>query len=377
MMRLALILLLALSGVAAPLFGQQKTWEQQKQKEKNRWEERNRREKEAWDKQREAERLHWQDMIERESTAWNAHVEAVKKKWQDLKFSEVRVWVGYGENENSRFQADFENGSLKIEVLGEKGEDPGILQQRAIEILHQLLRERARPNEAPILDNQLEIDPAADRIPPGYVDIRSHLAPDGHTYEKMDVTIPFRQDHLRTRAQRVAPLVQQFARKYNVNPKLVMAVIHTESSFNPRAISTFRRSGRGVGHAYGLMQLVPFSGGKEAYQFLGGRGEPSAALLFDPRANIELGIVYLHKLEHHYFGAVGEALNRQYVMTAGYNTGPYNVARAFGGGRNISAAIPAINALPPPRLYQHLLYNLPYWETRDYLQKVILRISLY
>lgn len=377
MRKFAGILLLAICWAAAAMFAQQEAWEQQQQREKNRWEERNRREKEAWDKQREAERQHWQDMIERESAAWNAHVEAVKKKWQDLKFSEVRVWVGYGENENSRFQADFENGSLKIEVLGEKGEDPGILQQRAIAMLQQLLRERARPDEPPILEKQLEIDPNAERFPPGYVEVRSQLAPNGRTYQKMDITIPFRQDHLRIRAQRVAPLVQQFAQKYNLNPKLVMAVIHTESSFNPRAISTFRRSGGGVGHAYGLMQLVPFSGGKEAYEFLGGRGEPSPALLFDPRANIELGTVYLHKLEHHYFGMVKEAQSRQYVVTAGYNTGPYNVARAFGGRRNVGAAIPAINALTPPGLFQHLLYNLPYWETRDYLQKVIRRINLY
>jgi soluble lytic murein transglycosylase-like protein len=50
---------------------------------------------------------------------------------------------------------------------------------------------------------------------------------------KFSDNIPFRRDHLRIRAQRIAPAVQQYAAKYKVNPQLVMAIIHTESSFNP------------------------------------------------------------------------------------------------------------------------------------------------
>ena len=60
-----------------------------------------------------------------------------------------------------------------------------------------------------------------------------------------------------------------------INPKLVMAVIHTESAFNPKARSTFKRKNGRTGHAYGLMQLVPYSGGKEAYNYLGYNGNPT------------------------------------------------------------------------------------------------------
>lgn len=365
-----------LIGVTS-LFAQKETYEQQKQREKERWEEQSRKEKEAWEQQAKQERQRWQDMMDRESAAWQTHVEAVKKKWEDIKFSDVRVWVGYSQDNGSRFQADFENGNLKIEVLGGENDSPEALQQRAIEIMHRLLQERMRPDEEPILKDQLEIDPAANQIPTGYVDVNKYRAPDGREYEKMTVKIPFREDHLRVRSRRVVSLVQRYAQKYGINPQLVMAIIHTESSFNPKAISTFRKAGGGTGHAYGLMQLVPAYGGREAYKFLGGRGEPSPAVLFDPEKNIEMGIVYLYKLKQHYFKSVSHLQNKRYLMTAGYNTGPHNVARAFGSQRNINAAIPVINAMEPPRLYSHLLYNLPYAETRAYLRKVTQRISLY
>lgn len=362
---------------SAALFAQEETYEQQKQREKEQWEEQSRKEKEAWEEQAEQERRHWQDMMDRESAAWQAHVDAVKKKWEDMKFSDVRVWVGYSQDNDSRFQADFENGNLKIEVLGKENDPPEVLQQRAIEIMHKLLQERIRPDEEPILNDQLEIDPAANQIPAGYVDVNKYRAPDGREYEKMTVKIPFRQDHLRIRSQRTASLVQRYAQKYDINPQLVMAIIHTESSFNPKAISTFRKPGGGVGHAYGLMQLVPAYGGREAYEFLGGRGEPSPAVLFDPEKNIEMGIAYLYKLKQHYFKSVSHLQNKRYLMTAGYNTGPYNVARAFNGQRDINAAIPLINGMEPPRLYNHLLYHLPHAETRSYLQKVTQRVALY
>ena len=44
------------------------------------------------------------------------------------------------------------------------------------------------------------------------------------------------------------------------DPPVVFAVIHTESYYNPKA-----RSGA---PAYGLMQLVPTSGGRAAYRYV-------------------------------------------------------------------------------------------------------------
>ncbi len=377
MRRLTFLLIWMLSVVS--LWGQQEKqrWEEQRKKEREQWEQQNRREWEAWQQRNAAERQLWQDMIDRESAEWKAHVAAVRKLWQDIRFSDVKRWVGYGPNKSSRFEADFDNGKLTIDVLGSPNTSQEILQQQAIEILHQLLNTRAAPDEKPILQDQLPISPTMNQVPAKYVETRSYTAPNGKNFQRMTVNIPFRQNHLRIRAQQVAPFVQRYCQKYNINPKLVMAIIHTESAFNPRAISTFRKSNGGYGHAYGLMQLVPEYGGSEAMEVIGTRGIPSPGILLNPEKNIELGVAYLSKLKWHYFSGVSHALNRQYMMTAAYNTGPFNVARAFVQRKDVNAAVAVVNRMQPANVYNHLLYHLPQAETRSYLQKVTSRMGLY
>nr|NIW48164.1 transglycosylase SLT domain-containing protein [Gammaproteobacteria bacterium]NIX00022.1 transglycosylase SLT domain-containing protein [Phycisphaerae bacterium] len=281
------------------------------------------------------------------------------------------------DDKESRFKVDFDNGNLTIELLDERDASPDELRKRGMNMLDDLLGEKAAEDQDPILNNQLPRDVTPQKMPADYTTTEPYISPEGKRYHKMLINIPFREDHLRIRAQRYVPIVQRLCQKYDIHPKLVMAMIHTESSFNPKAISTFRRSNGQIGHAYGLMQLVPYSGGREAYEFVGGRGEPSPGLLFDPESNIELGIAYLYKLKRHYFVTVNDDQNRRYLVTAGYNTGPHNVAVAFVGQRDVARAIPMVNRMQPDRVYYHLIYNLPYGETRDYLRKVTQRMSLY
>jgi soluble lytic murein transglycosylase-like protein len=99
-------------------------------------------------------------------------------------------------------------------------------------------------------------------------------------------------------------LIHELARQYNIEPRLVQAIITVESNFNPYAIS---RAG-----AQGLMQLMP--GTAARYQ---------VANPFDPRANIEGGIRYLKDLIHLFPGDLRHAL-------AAYNAGEQAVQR-YGG----------------------------------------------
>ena len=94
------------------------------------------------------------------------------------------------------------------------------------------------------------------------------------------------------------------ARKNNLPPELVAAVVHTESKFVPTA-----RSGAG---AIGLMQLVPRTG-----RWLGAQN------LNDPGQNIMAGAKYLRYLMDRFNG------DTQKVIAA-YNAGEGNVRR-FGG----------------------------------------------
>ena len=66
-------------------------------------------------------------------------------------------------------------------------------------------------------------------------------------------------------------------------------------------------------------------------------------------------------------------------MIAAYNTGSGNVAKTFnkGGSRNISKAAKIINKLSPQEVYDHLVANLPYDETKNYLKRVIKRKKIY
>jgi membrane-bound lytic murein transglycosylase C len=66
-------------------------------------------------------------------------------------------------------------------------------------------------------------------------------------------------------------------------------------------------------------------------------------------------------------------------MIAAYNTGSGNVAKTFNkdGSRNINKAAKIINALSPQQVYKHLEANLPYDETKHYLQRVVTRKNIY
>ena len=66
---------------------------------------------------------------------------------------------------------------------------------------------------------------------------------------------------------------------------------------------------------------------------------------------------------------VEDPQNRLYATIAAYNTGVGNLARAFGTS-SVDSAIQKINGLPTGSVYQQLLEQLPFQETRKYLVKV-------
>ncbi len=113
-------------------------------------------------------------------------------------------------------------------------------------------------------------------------------------------------------------LIYKEAKKNDIRPELIAAVVQAESRFKPTA-----RSGAG---AVGLMQLVPRTG-----RWMGARD------LTNPAQNIAAGAKYLKYLNERFDG------NETKVIAA-YNAGEGNVKR-FGG-------------VPPFR------------ETRSYLKKV-------
>ena len=149
-------------------------------------------------------------------------------------------------------------------------------------------------------------------------------------------------------------------------PSLVLGVIKSESSFNPHAVSG--------APAYGLMQLVPTSGGRDAYRRAKQEDiAPSREYLFDPENNIELGTAYLSVLTFEQLKGVEDRTSRDYCVISAYNTGPSNVMRAFTtakGKQRFQDGFARINSLSPSQVFQTLREKLPYEETRHYLPTV-------
>jgi membrane-bound lytic murein transglycosylase C len=168
------------------------------------------------------------------------------------------------------------------------------------------------------------------------------------------------------KAQKYLQTVRKYAKLYNVSPSLVLGVIRTESSFNPHAVSG--------APAYGLMQLVPTSGGREAYRRAKNQDVvPSRDYLFDAENNIELGAAYLSVLTYDQLDGVDDRMSRDYCVISAYNTGPSNVMRAFTdakGKQRFEDGLQRINSLSPSQVYQTLHEKLPFEETRNYLPTV-------
>ncbi len=107
--------------------------------------------------------------------------------------------------------------------------------------------------------------------------------------------------------RRLGMLLTDLSAHYGYDPALIVAVIMTESSFDPSS-----RSHRG---AVGLMQLLPNTAESLAEETH--RPWSGEHALLDPTFNISLGVRYLAKL-HKQFGSLDIAL-------AAYNYGPSRV----------------------------------------------------
>lgn len=187
-------------------------------------------------------------------------------------------------------------------------------------------------------------------------------------------------NHIRIRAQKFSESVHSYAHEHNIPAPLIFAIIETESSFNPRAKSPIP--------AFGLMQLVPRSGARDAYKFVFAKDKVvKEKYLYNPDNNIQLGTAYLHLLYYKRFKKIKDPEARTLATIAAYNAGPNSVIRAFTGRytkRNYPSryswrrhAYKKINKLSTDDLYKHFRANLPSKETREYLKKVRSRMEKY
>jgi soluble lytic murein transglycosylase len=143
-----------------------------------------------------------------------------------------------------------------------------------------------------------------------------------------------------------APLKEQ-AKLRRLDPYYVAGLIRQETVFNAQA--------RSHANAYGLMQLLPSTGRMVAKRYSLGGGSVTAADLYNPLLNLQLGTAYLEQM-------VGEFGRLEYVAAA-YNGGPSRVSRWL-------REFPALEI-------EEWVENIPITETRLYVQGVYRNMRQY
>ena len=311
----------------------------------------------------------------------------VQKKWgkKETLLPERKTYVKYTKQYKSRAVVDFERGEISVETLDENAEaslknaivstlltpeDPASVDvfsnsainlnsKRSPFLLGLVLNDAGQEISTPQLASSF-----ADKLLPLAKSRR--IQTDNGEKTVRFVTFQMVANFEDQKAQKYLQTVRKFAKHYNVSPSLVLGVIRTESSFNPHAVSG--------APAYGLMQLVPSSGGREAYRRAKNQDTaPSKEYLFDAENNIELGAAYLSVLTYDQLDGVDDRISRDYCVISAYNTGPGNVMKAFTdakGKQRFQEGMQRINSLSPSQVFQTLREKLPYEETRNYLPSV-------
>ena len=140
--------------------------------------------------------------------------------------------------------------------------------------------------------------------------------------------------------------IESYSGEYDLDPRLVAAVIKVESNFRPDAASH-----KG---ARGLMQVIPTTGDWIATQI--GLPNFSDARLYDPDVNIRLGCWYLRNLLTEFKGQLPIAL-------AAYNGGRGNVQNWLATGAWTGK--------------EEDITQIPFSEPRGYVWKVLKVYAVY
>jgi membrane-bound lytic murein transglycosylase C len=331
--------------------------------------------------------------------AFAAYQAQIQQKWETVLVSMPKVWVSYSAQFEQREIVDFEKGQLIIQQRGP--ESASSVQEQIARVINKTYAQAfvqdvvsvqveaelkqnkaqdvvgATPSDDPILAQWLLGDQAqSESARKALIERLAARAKTQQTRDKtgqvvQSVTVSFDvKQAIDKRAQVYLKDVSRFAARERISQALVLSIMENESAFNPMAKSPIP--------AYGLMQIVPESAGRDATAYLFGQQKlVSPSYLYTPDKNIELGAAYLHILYYRYLKGIDDEQARLYCAIAAYNTGAGNVARAFTGQRNIQKAVAKINQMTAQQVYDHLITHLPYRETQKYLGKVNSRLSHY
>lgn len=370
--------------------------------------------------QRVAMEMQWKQREQAIADRWQQVKRDAEKKWDQARQSNQKEWVDYSPSYEARSTVDFEQGVIAITVLvpiGEAGSsqadpaavllamkeaqaeagaagaprfaaasdaDPAsVMIARAalpaawtkiVQQFEQVFSKEAKAGR-PVLANQVvaksgaPVAPQAAKsfvesevIPNAVVEDKPMQAQDGVTRAQVTAKVPLAPDHLQQRAQLYRDDVAVHAKRHGLDPRLLFAIIHTESYFNPLAQTP--------APAYGLMLLVPRGPARDAYNYL---YKSDIVLddgyLQDPAHNVELGAAYLHLLRRQLVPNMEEGEKKNYLVACAYTWGMDKT-------RDQILKQARVQDLTSTQVFTLLSQKTPE-STRAYLNRVKDRIAMY
>lgn len=340
--------------------------------------------------------------------AYRQYAKKAAQVWgEDTVIPDARRDVTYRDNLAQRSIVDFEEGVVTVELAVPPGaaNDPAALKIHLASAVGQTLlqgvddrsileiakdpnvhKHAGPPALVGLIANEdgspFSLDDLDDfqAAAAGSMQTRPLTGEDGEARIVVGTALKMVPNHLRVRAEKFRDSIERHALKHDMPAALIYAIIETESAFNPLARSPVP--------AFGLMQLVPGTGAREAFKFLYSKDQMvHERHLYMPDKNIELGTAYLHVLYHRYFKKVKDPESRKWLAVAAYNAGPISVVSAFSGRYTRAKfastylwkkqAFNKINKMAPAQVFAFLRKHMPATETRDYINKVRNRADKY
>ncbi|RXJ86029.1 murein transglycosylase domain-containing protein [Arcobacter sp. CECT 8985] len=309
-------------------------------------------------------------------------IRAISGEWgkDNVELPKQKEYVKYMQNYKSRALIDFDKGLVTIETIDEKNTKKSLHNAIVATLLlpddpqsaDLFNASKIKLGKTPYLLGEIKDDQnkniryswRANRFAKILTKKIKHknIKKANKSLKVSYVEIPMIKDHASVRVAKFKNIVEKYSKKYNISKNLIYAIIKTESNFNQFAISN--------AGAIGLMQIVPSTAGKDAYKYLTNKTyTPSKSYLFNANNNIKIGTVYLKILNDRYLNGIYNKISKEYCVISAYNTGSGNVLKTFSS--NMQRAKRIINNSSTSKVYNKLITNLPYKETRRYLQKVI------
>ena len=370
--------------------------------------------------QRAAMEMQWKQREQAIAARWQQMKREIEQKWDRARQSNEKEWVDYSPAYEARSTVDFEKGVIEITVLVPIGEiDSSHTDADAVLLAMKEAQAEAGASGAPRLATAAATDPASvmiaraalpaawakivrqfeqvfskeaasgrpvlanqvvaksgapvatqaaksfvesEVIPNAVVEDKPMQAQDGVTRAQVTAKVPLASDHLRQRAQLYKDDVAAHAKRHGLDPRLLFAIIHTESYFNPLAQTP--------APSYGLMLLVPRGPARDAYNYL---YKSDIVLddnyLQDPAHNVELGAAYLHLLRRQLVPNMEEGDKKNFLVACAYTWGMDRT-------RDQILKQARVQDLTSTQVFTLLTQKTPE-NTRAYLNRVKDRITMY